>query len=191
MLQVLIEVNDKYSLSEMVQMAIEGGCGWIVLGEGIDEAEQRENYPAIVELCRESGIMLTATADAAAAKEYGLHGVFLPLGAGAPVKVREELGPEAVIGAAVGESSVALELEKADIDYVAVAPNEKAATLIGEIRDAGSQLPVVAYVDSADTDYVSTVLAMGFSGICCGKPLFETGDPVETIASLRSFLLKR
>lgn len=191
MLQVLIEVSEKNSLSEMVQMAVEGGCGWIVLGEGINEAEKRENYPAIVELCRESGVMLTATADVNAAKEYGLHGVFLPLGASSPVKVREELGPEAVIGAGVGESSVALELEKADIDYVAVAPDEKASVLIGEIRAAGSKLPVVAYADSADTGYVSTLIDMGFSGICCGKPLFEAADPVECIETLRSFLLKR
>ena len=35
MLQVLLEINDRYSLSEMAQMAIEAGCGWIVLAAGI------------------------------------------------------------------------------------------------------------------------------------------------------------
>ncbi len=190
MLQVLIEINDRYSLPEMAQMAVEAGCGWIVLGAGISEAEKREHYPAIVELCRESGVMLTATGDVEAAKEYGLHGVFLPLGAVSPLKVREELGAEAVIGAEAGEGSVILELERADIDYVAVRPDAKAASIIAEVRGAGSNFPIVAYAESASLEEVASLKETGYSGICCGKALFELADPIERIVQLREFLMK-
>lgn len=191
MLQVLIEINDRYSLSEMAQMAVEAGCGWIVLGADMPEAEKREHYPAVVELCRESGIMLTVTADVEAAKEYGLHGVFLPLGAASPVKVREELGAEAVIGAETNMSSVAVELERADIDYVAVSPDEKASSVISEIRGAESQIPVVAYCNSAETADIQKLMEAGFSGVCCGKALFEASDPVAAISAVLDSLNKR
>lgn len=190
MLQVLLEINDRYSLSEMAQMAIEAGCGWIVLGPDMPEAEKREHYPAIVEMCRESGTMLTVTADIEAAKEYGLHGVFLPLGSVSPLKVREELGAEAIIGAEVGESSVALELERADIDYVSLKSDGKAAAAIAEIRAAGSDFPVVAYAGDASLEAAAALKEAGFSGICCGKALFEATDPIECMTRLREFLMK-
>lgn len=31
MIQIRIAPNERYSASEMGQMAVEGGCGWIVL----------------------------------------------------------------------------------------------------------------------------------------------------------------
>ena len=189
MLQVLLQINDRYSLSQMAQMAIEAGCGWIVLAAGISEEEKREHYPAMVDLCRESGVMLTVTDDIEAAKEYGMHGVFLTLGAASPVKVREDLGPEAVIGAETGESSVALELERADIDYVAIAPDKDAAATIAAIRATGSQFPVVAYTDCIDADAVLALKKDGFSGICCGKPLFEAEDPVAAISTVRDMFM--
>lgn len=191
MLQVLIEKNDKYSLTEVAQMAIEAECSWLVLTAGLNDAEKREAFPDIVELCRESGVMLSVEAEPEVAKEYGMHGVFLPLGGQSPVKVREELGPEAVIGAEVGLASVAAELARADIDYVSLPvemPVEEAAALIAETRIAGAKIPFVARCKQpADAD---VMMAAGFSGICCGKALYETGDPVENIASLRRHLMK-
>jgi len=190
MLQVLIEINDKYSLSEMAQMAIEAGCGWIVLGENIPDMEKREHYPAIVEMCRESGVMLTAVADIDAVKEYGLHGVFLPLGSVPPIKVREEFGAEAIIGAEVGESSVALELERADIDYVAIKPEGRASAIIGEIRATGSNFPVVGYAENINPETIAGLKETGFSGVCCGKALFEAIDPIKSISTIRDFLME-
>lgn len=190
MLQVLLEINDRYSLSEMAQMAIEAGCGWIVIGEGISDEEKREHYPGIVELCRESGVMLTVTADIDAAKEYGLHGVFLPLGSASPLKVREELGAEAIIGAEAGQASVVLELERADIDYVSVKPDEKAASIIAEVRGAGSNFPIVAYAASASLEEAARLKAIGYSGVCCGKELFEASDPIACMTQLKEFLMK-
>lgn len=191
MLQVLIEKNDKYSLTEVAQMAIEAECSWLVVAGDLDDTEKRDFFPDIVEMCRESGVMLSVEAEPEVAKEYGMHGVFLPLGGPSPVKIREELGPEAVIGAEVGHAAVAAELARADIDYVSLPvdmPVEDAATIIEETRLAGANIPFVARCNEpADAD---TMIAAGFSGICCGKALYDTGNPLENITSLRRHLMK-
>lgn len=171
----------------MAQMAIEGGCGWLILGDNIDAAERREHYPAIVEMCRQAGVMLSATADIAVVKEYGLHGIYLPY-CNTAVQLRTELGPEAVIGTAVDNASQAIELEKADIDYVTLPPVEASSSVIEAIAQAGGKIPVVAYVDTSERDHIDHIRAMGFSGICCGKQLFEADDPVREIESLIAYL---
>lgn len=190
MLQVLIEKNDRYSLTEVAQMAIEAECSWLVLAGGLDETEKRESYPDIVEMCRQSGVMLSVEDEPEVAKEYGMHGVFLSKGGLSPIKMREELGPEAVIGAEVGASSVAAELARADIDYVSLPvamPVEEAAAIIAETRLAGTKIPFVARCKASEE--ADVMMAAGFSGICCGKALYESGDPVENIASLRRHLM--
>lgn len=57
-------------------------------------------------------------------RELSLHGVFLTKNDASPVKVREELGAEAIIGAIVGTPDAALSLERADIDYVALTKSD-------------------------------------------------------------------
>lgn len=191
MLQVLIEKNDKYSLTEVAQMAIEAECSWLVLAGDTQETERRESFPDIVEMCRQSGVMLSVENQPEVAKEYGMHGVFISLGGPSPIKIREELGPEAVVGAEVGASSVAAELARADIDYVSLPENlpvEEAASVIAETRLAGVKIPFVARCKAAED--ADVMMAAGFSGICCGKSLYESGDPVENIASLRRHLMK-
>lgn len=78
----------------MAQMAIEGGCGWLVLRvPDYGDYELRQICPEIVELCRESSVMLTVEDRPELAKEFGMHGVYLHIGAGVPTSVREQLGP--------------------------------------------------------------------------------------------------
>lgn len=184
MIQILIEINHRFSLSELAQMAIEGGCGWLVLSDGIPADEKREHYPAIVDMCREAGVMLTATADIEAVREYGLHGVFLPIGSQSPVKVRQDLGAEAVIGAEIGAAGTAAELERADIDYVALAD----ASLIATIREGGCKIPVVAYCDGAEADAVRRLIADGYTGVCCSG-LYKADDPEKAVEELLKALV--
>lgn len=178
MLQILLETNDRYSLAELAQMAVEGGCSWLVLADCSDSAEKRDNYPAIVDLCREAGVMLTASADLEAVKEYGMHGIFLPLGSTAPASVRELLGAEAVIGAEIAAAGSALTLERADIDYVATGD----LSILADIRAAACRIPVVAPCD-ADPQRAAALIAAGFSGVCCSG-IYKYSDPVSAVSNL-------
>lgn len=188
MLQILIKPNEKYSLAEMAQMAVEGGAGWIVV-DGVDENDTtlRDTMPEVVDMCREAGVFLTITDRPALARDLGLHGVFLTDKSLSPVSLREELGAEAVIGTLVSSPDAAASLERADIDYVALARDQSdAKEFIASLRAAGAQIPVVAYRpgEALTPDTVTTLLETGYSGICGGDTIFESGDPVAAIEQL-------
>ena len=100
MIQIIIRnENDRYSVAELVQMAVEGGCRWIRIDlPDADEAYMLELGEQIVPLCREAGVILTIDNHPDIARKLGLHGVHVSDKALNPVALREELGPEAVIG---------------------------------------------------------------------------------------------
>lgn len=189
MLQIIISPSERYSIGEMAQMAVEAGATWLVLSlPETDAGAMREMCADIVELCRESGVMLSVENNVEATRELALHGVFLTNNGVSPVKVREELGAEAIIGAVVGTPDAALSLERADIDYVALRQSDPA--LIMAVRNAGGQIPVVAYMpDFVPThENIALIKADGFSGLCAGPKFFETEDPVASISETISIL---
>ncbi len=190
MLQIILEPNDSYSLGEMAQMAVEGGCSWLQLNaKDIDGSELRDIIPEIATLCRESGTMLTVEGRADIAKEFGLHGVFIPLETVSPIKVREELGAEAVIGAEIGSAESALMLSKADIDYVVASHKvDDCQKLIDDIRNAGCKIPVVALSDDFTEPSIRNLMGIGFSGICARNTIFSAKDPVANIEQLITLL---
>ena len=96
MLQIIISFSERYSIGEMAQMAVEAGASWLVLSlPGNDAGQTREMCADVVELCRESGVMLSIENCVESARELAMHGVFLTDKNISPVKVREELGAEA------------------------------------------------------------------------------------------------
>ena len=189
MLQIILTPNDKYSLAESAQMAVEAGAMWLQLSlPDMSDEMIREEVRDIVTLCRESGVILTIEDRPDMARELGLHGVFLHTGKASPVSVREELGPEAIIGTEIGSADAALSMARADIDYVAMSPEtQNCAPVIADIRSAGCEIPVVAYAPrtSLFDEETDAVMAQGFSGICGGARIFaEDGDPVVKIESV-------
>lgn len=188
MLQVVITPNDNYSLAEMAQMAVEGGAQWLQLRvPGLPDDEVREAAPDVVALCREAGIMLTIENDVALARELELHGVFVHRGAEDPVKLRETLGAEAIIGAEVTDADQACALAAADIDYVALGDSVKdAKSVIDAIRAAGCHIPVVAYrpLSAFSDEEIALLSADGFSGLCGGAGIFSEADPAGRIRAI-------
>lgn len=182
MLQVIITPGERYSIAEKSQMAIEAGAKWLQLRlPQMSDDEIRAEVPEIVTLCRESGVMLTIEDNTGMARELGLHGVFLHMGAN-PVKVREEFGAEAVIGTETGSADSAVAMNRADIDYVAL-DDGISPELITEVRSAGCRIPIVAYrPGSLFTDEeVDGLMRQGFSGLCGADGVFATEDPVGNI----------
>ena len=120
MLQFIAQTNDHYSVAETVQMAIEGGCRWIQLHlPELSDEDIKAMSGDIIDLCRESAAFLTIEDRPELAKELGLHGVHLTSASNrSATKLREELGPEAVIGVEVASAAAIMALRNADIDYV-------------------------------------------------------------------------
>ncbi len=125
------------------------------------------------------------------AKELGLHGVHLTsVTDKSAAAIREELGPEAVIGVEVASAAAVMALRSADIDYVTL-PSDMAvgeiAELVSTVRDAGIETPIVATGDISPEDAL-IYMAAGVSGIATGKPLIEAKDPIKETELMLSTL---
>ena len=117
MLQFIARENNRFSVPELVQMAIEGGCAWVVLdpGEMSDEVI-REIAREVIPLCKETSTILTMVDHVDMAKELGIHGVLLQNDRRSPAELRELFGPEAIIGVEIGSLMQAMSLQGVDVD---------------------------------------------------------------------------
>ena len=187
MLQFITQTNSRYSIAETVQMAIEGGCRWIQLHlPNLSDADIRELAPDIIDMCRESAVFLMLEDRPDLAKELGLHGVHLSAGCRdrSAASVREELGPEAVIGVETGSADAVMALRNADIDYVSLPADmslDDISRLVSTVRETEIAIPIVAAGDIAADD-AAAYMAAGVSGIATGMPQIMAHDPVEAIA---------
>lgn len=201
MLQYILTESSRYSVAELAQMAIEGGCGWIDLHlPSLSDTELRELLaPDIIGMCREAGVFLTIDDREAVARELGLHGVRYTL-QGAPaaagksaVALRDELGPEAVIGIETASAAAAPEMAAADIDYICTPASFDAAArraFVDAVRAAGAAIPVVAQ-GHITPDNVRDYLAEGFSGVAVSEYITESDDPAAAVAALMQAIADR
>ncbi len=191
MLQFIAQINDKYSIAESVQMAIEGGCGWIQLRlPDMTDSEIRQMSDDIITMCREAGVFLTIEDRVEAARELHIHGVHLNRLDRPAAELREELGAEAVIGIGVGDAASVIALRNADIDYVSVdasMPLDQIKALISTVREAGVTIPVVVSGDIRPDD-AQAFMEAGASGIATGRYLIESRDPVEAVGKMLAVL---
>lgn len=181
MLQVLIEYSERYTLAEQAQMAIEGGATWLVIRpKGLTDEALREEAKEITSLCRDNAVILTMEGHTELAAELGLHGVLLLKRHASPADIRALFGAEAIIGAEVADGAEAAALEKADIDYVVLTQLHGAAPIIEEARRLGALIPFVALGDFTAIEAAQIVM-VGFNGVCTGKYIFESDDPVAAV----------
>ena len=196
MLQFITIPDAAYSIAEQCQMAIEGTCQWIQLHlpEGTDDSEVRELAAELVPLCKETATILMLENRPELAQELGLHGVHITLDSGLnAANIREQFGPEAIIGVEVTEPSSILALKGADIDYVTLPPFlsiEKRSEIVREAQKGGNEMPVVFAGDFRIEDTPETIAA-GASGICTGKYIVEAHDPVKYTEDLIKALRDR
>lgn len=185
MLQFIAEKNEDYSVAELTQMAIEAGCGWIQLHlPDADAAEIRALSDELIPMCKEAGVILTLEDRPDEAKELGIHGVHLTDNRhGSARKVREEMGPGAIIGVTVADPQAIISLKGADIDYVTLSPTltaDKCKQVIADARTGGSEMPIV--VTGTDID---TLLSLGANGIAVPyAAIADSDDPVAAIADI-------
>ncbi len=192
MIQYILKENDRYSIAEQAQMAIEGGCGWINLHlPGLDEPALRDALaPEVVDMCRDAGVFLTIDDRPETARELGLHGVrYTSAGipsASSPAQLREEMGPEAIIGIETADPSSTPAMAAADIDFVCMPAHFDSAQrrrFTETVRSLGVMLPIVAQGDvTADT--IKDFLTEGASGVAVSDFITTADDPVAAMAAL-------
>lgn len=193
MLQFIAQTNDRYSIPEQVQMAIEGGCQWVQLRvPDLNDAQLRELATELVPLCKENMTILTIENHVDIAQELGIHGVHLRGENLKPMEVREQLGPEAIIGAEVTLASTAMSYVPADIDYVTFPPSvsiERIGENIEALRNAKFELPVVAEGNFKPLD-IPGIMQQGINGIAVGSEIGNSHQPVEKTEELLNALTR-
>lgn len=192
MLQFIATENDKYSVAEQIQMAIEGGCTWVEISlPDADDAYIREIAGDIISLCKETSAILTIEDRPELARELGVHGVMLRHGKHAPGAVREQLGPEAIIGVEVQSAQGIGALVAADIDYVVVDGHDraKATAIIDEIQATGAEISTVVR-GVFTVDDVADGVPCHADGIATGRAIVNADDPVEYTEKMLNALRK-
>ena len=178
-----IGASDEYSFGELAQMAIEGGCRWIQVSDP-DKAGPdvlRNEISGIIDLCKESSVILTVVDNIDLAKDLGIHGVRLTADAGrSAASVREEFGPEAIIGADVSSAAAIGMLAAQDIDYAVLTtdiPAAERSIIISQAHETGCRLPIVIAGDLTPDTALEEVAA-GASGVCLGAYISRAKDPI-------------
>lgn len=188
MLQFIAKINDKYSVAEAAQMAIEGGCKWVELFlPGCSDDFVRTTALELKTLCMETSTFLTIVNRPEVARELGLHGVHLRGAMAAEAKrIREELGAEAIIGVEMDSSAQILSTRSLDIDYVTLPAGtsvDRLASVVADVRGGGYDVPIVIPGEFGPDAAIEAVVA-GASGIAVSDAIINAPDPVEATCSL-------
>lgn len=191
MLQYLLTESNRYSAGELAQMAIEGGCMWISIHMPhlSDEDIRAVVVPDVVDMCRDASVFLTVDDRPGLARDLGLHGVRISTAYQAAhseasaMSLRDELGPEAVIGIETADPSAVPALAAADIDFVTLPvgfTSDERRRFISAIRENGCRIPVVAQGDFTPAD-AAGALADGCNGVSVSYVITDAADPVAAM----------
>lgn len=194
MLQYILTESNRFSTGELAQMAIEGGCLWISLHlPGLSDEEIRALVaPDVVDMCREASVFLTVDDRPALARELGLHGVrisaeYLAANPGmSAMSLRDDLGPEAVIGIETADPSAVPALTAADIDFVTLPAGfgaDARRAFTAALRQSGAQMPVVAQ-GRFTADEAREAMADGCNGVAVGHSITDAPDPVVAMQTM-------
>ena len=194
MLQYILTKSDRFAVGELAQMAVEGGCMWIslCLPELSDEELKAAVAPDVIEMCREAGVFLTLDDRPELARELGLHGVRLSrkfLNANphqGPMALREELGPEAVIGVETADPSSVPQMLGADIDFVTLPQgfdSEQRRKFVKALTDLDVKMPVVAQGDFTPAE-AQDAIKDGCNGVAVGRSITDAEDPVTATGAI-------
>ncbi len=193
MLQFIARKSDRYSVAELCQMAIEGGCQWVRFApDDMPENEIREIAAELVPLCKETATILTIEGHSEIARQLGLHGVYLSgmFTREQCLALREDLGPEAIIGVEACTAEQIIEFGSTDMDFCQLPPDtpaEVAGAIVKAVRSASVQIPIVSRGEYT-AEAVPAVMATGVSGVAVSTVVADAPDPVAMTESILSAL---
>lgn len=191
MLQFIAKENGRYSVPEQVQMAIEGGCRWVVICmPGASDAEIREVAKEVIPLCMEGSTLLTIENHVELAKELGIHGMLLTDPEIDIAATREYCGPEAIVGCTVYDPESSLVLKDADVDYLAFPYGldlDSVGGFVRSLRSGGVVAPLVA-TGAYPLGCIDALMSAGVSGVALDVTIADTSDPMTVTSEIINML---
>ncbi|MYM13748.1 thiamine phosphate synthase [Muribaculum intestinale] len=199
MLQFITHPSPRFSITEEVRLVLEGGCKWIQLRmKDASYDEMRATALEIIPLCKENDAIMVIDDNVRLTDELRVHGVHLGKNDMPPRQAREELGPHAIIGVTANTAEDILAMRGIDVDYVGLGPFRFTTTksalspvigldgyrdIISAIRNAGSELPVVA-IGGITLDDIVPLMETGINGVAMSGAIINAPDPKEYTAKV-------
>lgn len=184
-------------LSEVLALALGGGCRWVSLREkDLADDEQLVLARMLIPMARKYGARLMLHGEAALAKLAGVDGVHLPSGSDAAA-ARARLGPDKLIGVSIHTVTEAEAIDPQAADYALAGPAFETPSKPGygpEIGRKGlseiagaSRVPVLA-IGGINTARVGEVMAAGCAGIATMGGVMRASDPGQEVKALLATL---
>ena len=199
MLQFFTHPSPRFSITEEVRLVLEGGCKWIQLRmKDASYDEMRATALEIIPLCKENDAIMVIDDNVRLTDELRVHGVHLGKNDMPPRQAREELGPHAIIGVTANTAEDILAMRGIDVDYVGLGPFRFTTTksalspvigldgyrdIMSAIRNAGSELPVVA-IGGITLDDIIPLMETGINGVAMSGTIINAPDPKEYTAKV-------
>ena len=199
MLQFITHPSPRFSITEEVRLVLEGGCKWIQLRmKDASYDEMRATALEIIPLCKENDAIMVIDDNVRLTDELRVHGVHLGKNDMPPRQAREELGPHAIIGVTANTAEDILAMRGIDVDYVGLGPFRFTTTksalspvigldgyrdIMSAIRNAGSELPVVA-IGGIPLDDIDPLMETGINGVAMSGAIINAPDPKEYTAKV-------
>lgn len=199
MLQFITHPSPRFSITEEVRLVLEGGCKWIQLRmKDASYDEMRATALEIIPLCKENDAIMVIDDNVRLTDELRVHGVHLGKNDMPPRQAREELGPHAIIGVTANTAEDILAMRGIDVDYVGLGPFRFTTTksalspvigldgyrdIMSAIRNAGSELPVVA-IGGIILDDIIPLMETGINGVAMSGTIINAPDPKEYTAKV-------
>lgn len=199
MLQFITHPSPRFSITEEVRLVLEGGCKWIQLRmKDASYDEMRATALEIIPLCKENDAIMVIDDNVRLTDELRVHGVHLGKNDMPPRQAREELGPHAIIGVTANTAEDILAMRGIDVDYVGLGPFRFTTTksalspvidldgyrdIMSAIRNAGSELPVVA-IGGITLDDIDPLMETGINGVAMSGAIINAPDPKEYTAKV-------
>lgn len=197
---VLYAVTDRnwlgdQTLLEQVKEALDGGASFVQLREkNLDEGAFLEEAKEIQRLCREYHVPFVINDNVKIAREIDADGVHVGQSDMEAQDVRDQLGPDKIIGVSAQTVEQALIAEKHGADYLgvgAVFPTGSKADAVEVSRETlkaicdAVQIPVIA-IGGISKKNVMELKETGICGIAVISAIFASKDITKDTAELRS-----
>lgn len=194
MIQFITHQNTRYNYTDGARMALEGGCRWIQLR--MKDASDDEFVGVardVRHLCNQYGAKFIIDDRVHLASTTEADGVHLGRNDMPIDEARRTLGQHYIIGGTANTFDDILRIARQGADYIGCGPYRFTTTkknlspvlgidgyrkLIGQMREAGIQLPIVA-IGGITADDIADVMHTGVTGIAVSGAILNADNPVE------------
>ncbi|MDE5782846.1 MAG: thiamine phosphate synthase [Prevotella sp.] len=198
-LQFISHYNERYSYTDSIRLALEGGCRWVQLRmkEATDE-EVRSVALEAQRMCAEAGATFIIDDRVSLAKELRADGVHLGKNDMPISEARALLGHEYIIGGTANTFADVKAHAEAGADYIGCGPFRFTTTkkglapvlglqgyrdIVRQMTEANIRLPIVAIGGITAAD-IPDIMQTGVTGVALSGCVLNAPNPVEEMKRL-------